>query len=232
MDKERILEDEELGQLLVRVNARARRLTFRAAEEGFRVTVPPRTSLAELKNAIEQLRPRLRVAKQKQGRKPIDLDYRIETELFKLTLTCGQGDRFFARSEQGRMEIVCPQETDFADEHLQAWLRKVVDEALRRNAKSILPPRLRDLSERHGLPYQSVKINSSRGRWGSCSVRGSICLSCHLLLLPPHLIDYVMLHELAHTREMNHGERFWALLNQLTNGKAQSLRKELRNFRL
>lgn len=114
---------------------------------------------------------------------------------------------------------------------MQAWLRKVIEEALRRNAKIILPPRLYALSLRHNLPYKSVKINSSSGRWGSCSARGNINLSYFLVLLPKHLIDYVLLHELAHTREMNHGERFWALLDGMTDGKAQLLRSELRKYR-
>ena len=87
------------------------------------------------------------------------------------------------------------------------------------------------LSVRHGLPYERVKINSSSGRWGSCSARRNINLSYFLLLLPAHLIDYVLLHELAHTVEMNHGERFWALLNKLTDGKAEALRTELRQYR-
>lgn len=231
MAVERILEDKELGSLFVRVNARARRLTFRTKEDGIYVTVPPGTTLAEVKSAIEQLRPRLKAAKQKLARPLIDLNFKIDTEFFKLSLTSGQRERFLSRSELGEMQIICPPDADFSDANLQAWLRKVIEEALRRNAKIILPPRLYMLSTQHGLPYKSVKINSSSGRWGSCSARGNINLSYYLVLLPKHLIDYVLLHELTHTREMNHGERFWALLDKMTGGKAQALRNELKGYR-
>lgn len=166
MTVNRIIEDKELGPLFVRVNARARRLTFRTKEDGIYVTVPPRTSLAEVESAIEQLRPRLKAARQKLVRKLIDLDYRIDTEFFKLTLVSGQRERFLSRSELGEMQIICPPDADFSDEKLQAWLRKVIEEALRRNAKIILPPRLYMLSMQHNLPYKSVKINSSSGRLG------------------------------------------------------------------
>ena len=228
---EDILEDEELGRLLIRVNARARRLTFRTREDAIYVTVPPGISLKEIKNALDELRPRLRNAKQKQVRPLIDLNFKIDTEYFKLTLVSGQRDRFLSRSELGAMQIICPPGADFTDPKLQEWLHRVIEEALRRNAKIILPPRLYMLSVRHNLSYQSVKINSSSGRWGSCSARRTINLSYYLMLLPQHLIDYVLLHELAHTREMNHGEPFWTLLNQLTEGKAQILRKELKKYR-
>ena len=231
MTVNRIIEDKELGPLFVRVNARARRLTFRTKEDGIYVTVPPRTSLAEVESAIEQLRPRLKAARQKLVRKLIDLDYRIDTEFFKLTLVSGQRERFLSRSELGEMQIICPPDADFSDEKLQAWLRKVIEEALRRNAKIVLPPRLYMLSMQHNLPYKSVKINSSRGRWGSCSARKAINLSYFLVLLPQHLIDYVLLHELCHTREMNHGDRFWSLLDSLTDGKALALREELKNYK-
>ena len=82
----------------------------------------------------------------RQVRKLIDLDYRIDTEFFKLTLVGGQRERFLSRSELGEMQIICPPDADFSDENLQAWLRKVIEEALRRNAKIILPPRLYMLS--------------------------------------------------------------------------------------
>lgn len=81
------------------------------------------------------------------------------------------------------------------------------------------------------IAYASVKINSSQGRWGSCSTKKDINLSYYLVLLPSYLIDYVLLHELCHTREMNHSERFWSLLNQFTEGKALALRGELKKYR-
>lgn len=230
MITERILEDKELGDLHIRVNARARRLTFRTKEDAIYVTVPPSTPLAEIKKAIEELRPRLKASVQKMVRPLIDLNYRIDTEFFKLSLVSGQGERFLSRSELGEMQIICPPDANFADDTLQDWLHKVIEEALRRNAKIILPPRLYALSMLHHLPYKSVKINSSSGRWGSCSARGNINLSYYLVLLPQHLIDYVLLHELSHTREMNHGERFWALLDKLTGDKSQVLRSEMKGY--
>ena len=142
MATEHVLEDKELGRLLVRVNVRARRLTFRTREDVIHVTVPPGTTIGEVKNAVEQLRPRLRAARQQQSRPLIDLDYRIDTEFFKLSLVGGERDRFLSRSELGEMQIICPPDADFSNKELQAWLRKVIEEALRRNAKIILPPRL------------------------------------------------------------------------------------------
>jgi len=213
-----IIEDKELGTLVIRVNARARSLVFRTKNDAIYVSVPPGTTSADVTNAIDQLRVKLRGLKEKVVRPLIDLNYHIDTEYFKLSLVSGQRDKFLAHSELGEMRIICPPTADFADENLQVWLRKVIEEALRRNAKIILPPRLYMLSEQHKLPYKSVKINSSRGRWGSCSARKAINLSYFLVLLPKHLIDYVLLHELSHTREMNHGDRFWALLNSMTGG--------------
>lgn len=231
INRDTVISDEQLGCLIVRVNPRASHLVFRAKENAFVVSVPPGTTIADVKHAMEKLRPKLMVLHEKAARPLIDLDYKIDAEYFKLSLVSGEKDQFMANSRRGEMEIICPPHADFTDSNLQTWLRKVIGEALRLNAKYVLPPRLLQLSKQSGLPYASVKINSSQGRWGSCSARKNINLSYFLLLLPSHLIDYVLLHELCHTREMNHSERFWALLNQFTDGKAQALRKELKEYK-
>ncbi len=103
---------------------------------------------------------------------------------------------------------------------------------LRKKAKQYLPGRLNYLAETCGFHYTSLRINKSRTRWGSCSSKKTINLSFYLMLLPEHLADYVLLHELCHTVHMNHGTEFWKLLDSVTNGNAKQLRKELRTYRV
>lgn len=105
-------------------------------------------------------------------------------------------------------------------------------ESLRRQAKLVLPPRLQALALARGLQFHKLSIHKSRTRWGSCSNKGNISLSLYLMLLPPHLQDYVMQHELTHLVEMNHSPRFWKLLDEATGNKAILYRKEMRNFNL
>lgn len=226
-----IIEDRELGLLVIRVNARARSFVFRTKSDAIYVSVPLGATSKDLNAAIENMRGKLLVHRQQVARTLIDLNYKIDAEHFKLSLVSGKGDQFSAHSELGMMQIICPPSANFGDENLQGWLRKVIEEALRRNAKIILPKRLSILAAQHKIPFHDVKVNSSRGRWGSCSVQKNINLSLFLVLLPSHLIDYVLLHELTHTREMNHGEQFWALLNHMTGGMALALREELKGYR-
>ncbi len=85
---------------------------------------------------------------------------------------------------------------------------------LLRHARERLGPTLEELSVAHGLPHVSIRFRWQRTRWGSCSARGGISLNAKLLFLPPHLVRYVMLHELCHTSVMDHSVRFWAFLGE------------------
>ena len=232
--------DEMLGIITVRTNARARRIIMRPQVDGVQVTVPPRTTERLLTDTLNHFRQRLR-ARQLEMQKGaeekgtdnscINLSFRLETDLISIALERGTKKDFYLRTKQGRTVIVCPPDTDFNDPTRQEWLHRVVERALRLQAERVLPERIRALSQQHNLPFGACRVNVSKGRWGSCSGRRDISLSCYLALLPPHLREYVMLHELCHTREMNHGPRFWALLDNLTDGKAKALRKELKGHR-
>jgi len=104
--------------------------------------------------------------------------------------------------------------------------------ALRKKASEYLPDRLRMLAGLHGFTYTTLRISKSKSRWGSCSSKKNINLSLFLMKLPSHLIDYVLLHELCHTVEMNHSHKFWELLDRICGGNAKALRKELRTFHI
>jgi predicted metal-dependent hydrolase len=87
---------------------------------------------------------------------------------------------------------------------LKSWLTQM--------GKDHLIPWLKQVSERTGLSYSSVSIRQQKTRWGSCSPRGSISINARLLFLPPELVTYVLVHELCHTRELNHSHKFWRLV--------------------
>ena len=81
---------------------------------------------------------------------------------------------------------------------------------LRKKAKTYLPKRLEEIAQRFGYKYNKVALKFMKSRWGSCSYKNNINLNISLVTLENELIDYVLLHELVHTVEKNHGEAFWA----------------------
>jgi hypothetical protein len=99
-----------------------------------------------------------------------------------------------------------------------ANLRPLVEHRLRALAAQVLPARVRDLATAHGFAVARVSIRAQRTRWGSCSSRGTISLNWRVIQTPPHVCDYLILHELAHLRHMNHSARFWAEVARLCPG--------------
>lgn len=88
-------------------------------------------------------------------------------------------------------------------------------EALRRQAKAELPPRLAGLAARYGFIYNKVTIKHNASNWGSCSSKGNINLNLNIVRLPKVLQDYILLHELCHLRHQDHGHAFHLLLEHV-----------------
>lgn len=100
-------------------------------------------------------------------------------------------------------------------------------EALRRQAKAVLPPRLAELAQRYGFVYKRVTIKHNASNWGSCSTLGNINLNLNVVRLPKILQDYVLLHELCHLRHQDHGHAFHLLLEHvLTDNLVKSMSEE------
>jgi predicted metal-dependent hydrolase len=116
-----------------------------------------------------------------------------------------------------------------SDTMVQSAAKKASVRALKQQAAHFLPKRLSDIALSEGYEYKDVSIKQMKGRWGSCNQDKSIVLNIFLMELPVELIDYVILHELAHTRALNHGPAFWnEFESHLPHAKA--LRKQLRAF--
>lgn len=231
ISKKQIISDKDFGKIHFVVRRSARNITMRVKEDGLHVTTPPYRSITALLEAIALFRERLRNVCSEVKPKPFDLNFSIEAECFRLKLETSPLKNFTVSMRDETVVIACPAHADFTTDRVQTLVKNAVMRAMRKKAEEYLPPLVQYWSSLFDLPYNKVTISKARSRWGSCSSKRDISLSFYLMLLPAHLMDYVILHELAHTREMNHGPKFWELLNQLTDGKALALRKELRMHR-
>lgn len=133
--------------------------------------------------------------------------------------------------KNGKISVKFPLEEDISENKNQDKIRKAITEAFRIEAKDYLPNRVEFLAQKFGLKYKDLSIKNMTSRWGSCSGHNNINLNLHLVRLPEELIDYVILHELAHTKEKNHGKKFWDFLEQL-HPNSKELNKKLRFYKM
>lgn len=131
----------------------------------------------------------------------------------------------------GVISVRYPKSMNLDSPTVQKAMRDGVLSAYRMEAKKYLPERVGTLADEHSIHYGRLALKNLRSRWGSCSAANNINLNIQLMRLSDELIDYVILHELAHTRVKNHGIRFWALLQKMT-GNAKALDARLRKARV
>ncbi len=93
-------------------------------------------------------------------------------------------------------------------------LNLVLEEWYRREAEKLIRKRGNDLCPRLGVTYSRLSVRGAKTRWGSCSQKGNLNFNWKLLMVPEPVIDYVIIHELAHLKEMNHAKQFWDLVAQ------------------
>lgn len=126
-------------------------------------------------------------------------------------------------------DIIVRHNSDEENDAIQTIARKACIRALKLQAAQYLPKRIQDVAVREGYTIKSITIKQLTGKWGSCNQDGDIILNIFLMELPHELIDYVIMHELAHTRQLNHSNAFWNEFEaHLPNAK--QLRKQMRQF--
>ena len=137
-----------------------------------------------------------------------------------------KGLKITSRLTADKVVITHPLALANYDPNVQAAVERAAIRALRAEATLLLPPRLKSLALQHNFRYIDVSIKQLTGRWGSCDQHQRIALNLFLMQLPWELIDYVLLHELVHTKFLHHGEDFWNALEAILPG-AKKLRIDI-----
>lgn len=210
-----IIQDEEFGKITVRRSARSTQVRVRVAPDGtLRASLPLYTPLFFVKRLLKTSRGELReILKQSQPDQTYSDDMRIgKSHSLRVINSISKGDRAKISRRSQYITVILPTNKSLDDTDVIRAIRDAVISALRLEAKSYLPKRLSYLSDKLNLSYERVRFSHASGRWGSCSSTGTISLNIALMKLPFELIDYVIVHELSHTKNMNHSPEFWKLV--------------------
>ena len=119
------------------------------------------------------------------------------------------------RIKTNEVVVTVPQNTDVNNPAIQNTVKKAGERALKVEAENLLGQRLQVLATKHDIYYRNVAVKKLKSRWGSCDNHKNIVLNYYLIQLDWELIDYVILHELAHTRHQHHQPEFWSFLETL-----------------
>lgn len=114
--------------------------------------------------------------------------------------------------EEKIIEIRLPE--GLATEYQTEAIREILEKGLKRKARDVFQTKLKTFSIQMGVSYNSFRLKEQRTRWGSCSSKGNINLNWRVILAPEQIVDYLIIHELAHLKQMNHSSDFWEIVSQ------------------
>lgn len=222
------IHDEEFGNITVRRNIKSSQVRIRVTAGGALSASLPRYAPLFLvkrliKNSRDELRKILEQAKPKQ--KFVNGMQIGKSHILKIQQT--NYPTFCVSRTKNQILIETPSLDKLLTSANDRKIREVIAQALKLEAKSYLPKRVVFYAQKCGFKYNKVRFSHASSRWGSYSSTGTVSLNIALMKLPFELIDYVIIHELAHTREMNHSRKFWAIVHSI-DPDFQKHRRELK----
>ena len=211
------LDSQSIEYELLRSNRKTIGLTIN--ENGLRITAPKWVTIKAVEKAIRQ---KQKWIIEKLG---VFLDFSESTgknrtdpfsdgatlhllgEPYTLRLHAGPNDSVSVDETAKELTVTTP------NIDRRVVIRKLLMNWFSKKAYEVFSGRMPVYSDMLGLPYRSMSLSSAKSRWGSCTSKGHIRLSWRLIHFEPELIDYVIVHELAHLREMNHSKRYWEIVS-------------------
>ena len=233
MDK--IFEHPFLGPIIIRKRTGLRRLSIRIDQKKRVIlTIPYAVATSEglafLDRKSDWVKKSQETVTKKIEKKTLFTpETSFRTKQHELILIPEQRARIAVSLTAESLIIRFPQTVDILQDEFQDFVRTAVEKTLTLEAKAIMPSLVQEVAVETNLHFKNISIRKTKSRWGSCTVQNNLNFSSYLMLLPDHLIRYVIIHELCHTIHKNHGPRFWQLLDKLTDGKAKTLAKEMKN---
>ncbi|BDS14936.1 M48 family metallopeptidase [Aureispira anguillae] len=215
------IEHPELGWVTYKKNVRSKRITLRVkADASIVVTLPQRTPYQAAEKVLLQninwVKEQLGKAQQLKQAKALSYDSTFQVGHKQLCIVPDpEVSAVTIRYGEENIKLSIPSDWKLREAATQEAIQLGIIEALRREAKIYLPQRTRALAAAKGIEINTIRIKNIKTRWGSCSSKKNINLSLYLMVLPFHLIDYVIFHELAHIKHQNHSPAFWRHLEML-----------------
>lgn len=209
------LTDTEFGDITIRRSSLARSLRLKIDHKGTLViSMPKRAPLYLAQRLLDEARSQVRTSLAKSQQRLTVLKHGdLIGKSHRLVLR--QGEALHGRIIGTFIEVTVPPDMPADSQEVQTYIKEVALKALRTQAKAFLTRQLETLASKHGFNYETVRFSNAGTRWGSCSSSGTISLNIWLMQLPFELIDYVIIHELCHTEQMNHSTAFWQLVETI-----------------
>lgn len=226
----------EIGRVLFRKNNKAKNLYITVNhKQEIKVTIPRGVKEQEVLLLILKKKDWIKkqVEKSKLNSPPEIYKFDEPIKTYKHDIVIVQevrNDLYAYYKDTDIIEIRIPKQATETSEQVQNFIANIVIEAYRYEAKMIIPQRVKAWAEKLNIKYNKLFIKNNKTNWGSCSSVNNININLHVLRLPEHLIDYIIVHELTHVLHKNHSKTFWDTLSSFLNTDAKLLRKELKAY--
>ena len=215
----------ELPEIKIVRHVRAKHLRLRVEPNMVRLTVPVFCTKRQIQQFLDQSHDWLIETWQKQCQQQ-DSNFSDSEQIY-----------FFNQAQPYQIALR-KQQRNYIFDHEQAciFIREDKESTLLKDmiydyAKQHLPIYLNEISQQIGLPFRECSIRRPKTRWGSCTAQHDIMLHGGLVLMPPEIVKYVCIHELAHTRYFNHSAMFWAEVEKYDPDYLEH-RRQLKRFQL
>ncbi len=220
------LEVPEIGEVTLQKRRGTRSVRIHINGNEVRVTLPHWISYSQ---ALKFIQTRKKWIKENRKEAPFLTHGTYVGKQHRITLEEKPVKNIRSKLKSGVIAVSAPHSTDVSAPSVQMKLGKIAERALLKESEALIKPRIEDLALEYDFDYGSISFKKLKTRWGSCDHESNIVINIYLVQLPWQLIDYVLVHELAHTKHHDHSPKFWSEVEEcLPNFK--DLRKQMKKF--